>query len=176
MRSLRLLAVFAAGALAMALSMVFGGGRTMAGFGRGDAPALHGKPVVVDGDSPRIGARRSRLLHVDACEIGQPATRGGDTFDCGGWARAAMVALIGDSRVACESHGLDRYNRVLPHCRTEDNVNIALAAVRAGIASLGDPRRAPRVFTAAGNEARVRGFGVWDFTVARPDACRRGSA
>ena len=176
MRSLRLLAVFAARALAMALSMVFGGGRTMAGFGRGDARALQGKPVVVDGDSPRTGARRIRLLHVDACEIGQPATRGGDAFDCGGWARAAMVALIGDSRVACENHGLDRYDRVLPHCRTEDNVNIALAAVRAGVAFVCDPRRAPRVFSEAGNEARVLGLGVCDFTVARPDACRRRSA
>jgi len=173
LRSLRFLAVFAAGALAMALSMVFGGGRIVAGFGRGDAPALHRKPVVVDGDSPRTGARRIRLLHVDACETGQPATRGGYAFDGGGWARAAMVA---PSRVACENYGLDRYGRVLAHCRTEDSVNIALAAVRAGIAFVSDPRRVPRVFTEAGNEARVLGLGVWDFTVARPGAYSRRSA
>jgi endonuclease YncB( thermonuclease family) len=176
LRSLRLLAVLAAGALAVALSMVFAGGRIMAGFGRGDAPALQGKPVVVDGDSLTLGARRIRLLHVDACEIGQPATRGGDTFDCGGWARAAMAALIGDSRLACENHGLDRYGRVLAHCSTGDGVNIALAAVRAGIAFVGDPRRAPKAFTEAEHQARARGLGVWGFSVERPDAYRRRSA
>jgi len=148
----------------------------MAGFGRGDAPALTGKPVVVDGDSLRIGARRIRLFHIDACEIGQPATKGGDSVDCGGWARSAMVALTGDSRLARENHGLDRYGYVLAHCRTGDGVNVALAAVRAGIAFAGDPRWAWKVYTAAENEVRARGLGVRGFTVGRPDAHRRRSA
>ncbi len=167
--ALRLLAVFAA----LLLAIAFGDARTMAGFRRGETVALTGKPVVVDGGSLRIGGRRIRLLHIDACEIGQPATQAGDRIDCGAWARAAMDALIGDSRLACENHGLDRHSRVLSHCRTGDGVNVALAAVRAGIAFVGDPRRAPKVFTEAERDARSRGLGVWGFTVERPDVYRR---
>jgi len=148
----------------------------MAGFGRGDAPALTGKPVVVDGDSLRIGARRIRLFHIDACEIGQPATKGGDSVAFGASARTAMVALTGDNRLARENHGLDRYGCVLAHCAAGDGVSVALEAVRAGIAFAGDPRRAPKVFAETENEARARGLGVWGFTVGRPDAYRRRSA
>jgi endonuclease YncB( thermonuclease family) len=157
------------------LALVFENAGLLATMNRPEGPQLVGVPVVSDGDSLRLDGRRIRLVHIDACEIGQPATRDGRPFDCGAWARTAVRRLIGDGPVRCEAEGIDQYDRVLAECFTGDGASINLAAMREGIAFVYDRRRAPRRFLEAEEAAKADRLGVWAAVVDHPREHRRGA-
>ena len=156
-----------------ALIAVLSGERILATRGDDGRSRLEGQASVQDGDSLRMNGERLRLVQIDACELGQPATRGGRRFDCGAWARDALQEIVGSRRLRCEAEGRDQYRRVLAECFTADGASVNLAAVRSGAVFVYDRRRAPRRFLEAEDEARDRGAGVWGFVVDRPFDYRR---
>lgn len=171
MKRLSFLILAAAALLAFQLD----DGRILAGVAPRNDPPIVGQPVITDGDSLRIDGRRIRLLHVDACEIGQPATQGGRTFDCGVWARGAVRTLVGDGPVRCEVGGIDQYDRVLAECFRGDGLSINLASVRAGVVFVYDRARAPRRFIQAEDAVKAERVGVWADSVEHPRVWRRGA-
>lgn len=160
-------------ALAVLLAFLLDGGRISAGLLRPPDAIVVGEPVVSDGDSLRFEGRRTRLLHVDACEMGQPAAQGGRIFDCGAWAQAEVRVLVGEGPVRCEKSGVDQYDRVLAECFLGDGASVNLTALRAGLAFVYDRTQAPRRFIEAEDAAMADRLGVWAAEVEHPRAWRR---
>jgi endonuclease YncB( thermonuclease family) len=83
----------------------------------GSAPALAGRPEVVDGDTIAIAGTRVRLEGIDAPEAGQTCGRRlMGTWACGAEAANALARLVESKELRCESRGLDKYGRVLAVC------------------------------------------------------------
>jgi endonuclease YncB( thermonuclease family) len=85
-------------------------------------PALvSGIARVVDGDTLDLAGRRVRLEGIDAPETGQKCPGryvGGllGSWRCGQAATAALARLVDGRRVSCESHEIDRYDRLIATC------------------------------------------------------------
>lgn len=119
---------------------------------------------VVDGDTLHVAGERIRLIGLDACEMGQPATFANHQMNCGAWAKEQMQLLIGATgQVRCESDGRDRYDRPLGVCFAGQR-NLNLAMLRGGYAFLYGGNRQPADYRAAEQEARDAKRGLWIFT------------
>ena len=68
----------------------------------------------------RIDGENTRLVGIDACELGQPARLGGALIDCGIWARDSFREMIGPRSIRCESTERDVYDRPLAICYTDE--------------------------------------------------------
>jgi len=100
-----------AGALALA------GVVLSAAVGSAAEPTIVGSARVVDGDTLHVAGERVRLEGIDAPEMAQTCPRRSTgTWACGKVAAQALATLIGKERVACESHGTDKYGRMLGVC------------------------------------------------------------
>ncbi len=123
------------------------------------APAVQGVPRIIDGDTIEIGATRIRLEGIDAPEGGQTCARaGGGTWRCGQAASVELQRLIGRASVRCESHGTDRYGRMLGIC-FNGPTDINAEMVRRGFAWAFV--KYSRAYVAEEAEARARGLGIW---------------
>ncbi|MDB6454151.1 thermonuclease family protein [Falsirhodobacter sp. 20TX0035] len=123
-----------------------------------------GKARVVDGDTLHVAGERIRLVGLDACEMGQPATHANRQIDCGAWATEQMELLIGAGRqVHCESEGRDRYDRPLAICFAGQR-NLNLAMLRGSYAFLYGGSRQPDDYRQAEQEAQDAKRGLWIFT------------
>ena len=88
-----------------------------------------GLPRAVDGDSLTIGEEHVRLYAIDAPEVGQPCTSGGD---CGAKAKEFLGTLINGRTVECSRKGDDDlYGRMIAQC-TADGIDIGREMVRSG--------------------------------------------
>src|SRR5690349_7671777 len=90
-----------AGALALALMSLSAAGAVP---GR-----VQGRAVVIDGDTLEIAGTQVRLAGIDAPELDQPCSTGGDvraagsaTYRCGEDAAAALAGRIGTDPLVCE--------------------------------------------------------------------------
>lgn len=93
------------------------------------------KLFVMDGDSFAIGDARFRLKGIDAPELHQTCKDAqGQDWACGTAAREALVNLLSEPRLACESEVTDRYQRALATCNTIRSTDIAADQVRDGMA------------------------------------------
>jgi endonuclease YncB( thermonuclease family) len=130
-------------------------------------PPLAGAAIAVDGDTIRIGARRIRLLGLDAPELGQDCTDAlGANWGCGLEAAAAMRGLLSDSETTCTPNGTDRYHRMLAHCMVR-GIDLSHAMVMAGLAvSEGD-------YDSDQALARASGRGIWAGPFELPVQWRR---
>src|SRR6266536_4561230 len=92
------------------------------------AADLSGPVRVIDGDTLDMGGTRIRLWGIDAPEMRQTCQGKNDqTYECGRDSAAVMRELTRDRAVECDSHGLDRYRRIVAVCRTESGeVNAAI--------------------------------------------------
>ena len=90
---------------------------------------ISGLPHAVDGDSLTIGEEHIRLYAIDAPELGQPCTSGGD---CGIKAKDFLASLIHGRAVECRRRADDdRYGRTIAEC-SADGVDICREMVRSG--------------------------------------------
>lgn len=81
------------------------------------ASLIAGTPIVMDGDTIRIGEERIRLKGIDAPESAQSCQRtDGSEWRCGTASTQALSNLIAGRAVRCEMQGKDRYNRSLGTC------------------------------------------------------------
>lgn len=117
-----------------------------------------GRAEAVDGDSINIGETRFRLFGIDAVEARQTCNRGGETWNCGQDAAAALRALTDGRSVYCMQRGSDPYGRVVATC-TVNGIDLAEQMVRMGYAvALRDFSTA---YVHAEEAAKSRGAGIW---------------
>jgi endonuclease YncB( thermonuclease family) len=119
---------------------------------------LTGIPMIIDGDTIRIGNTRIRLHGIDAPEARQTCNAGGKEWRCGWEATNALAKIIGHHWVACTKHGTDRYGRVLAVCRI-GLININAWMVDNGWAAA--YRRYSEEYVLNERNAKAAGKGVW---------------
>lgn len=117
-----------------------------------------GTPTIRDGDNVRIDDTSIRLVGIDACELGQPATFANREIDCGVWARDHFRTLVGPREVRCESSKRGYYGRPLATCFIgKRNINRAL--VDHGYVFLDRSS----TYADARDEAQAASLGIWKF-------------
>lgn len=131
-----------------------------------DVEKVVGVPILIDGDSLRLGGERIRLKGIDAPEYAQTCTRAGMIYPCGHFARQALASMIAGREVACKGWERDRYGRVIAICRI-DETNLNRQMVEEGWAvAYGKYRDSER-------KARKGKRGIWAGTFEAPRKWRR---
>ncbi len=136
------------------------------------AADISGPVRVIDGDTLDMGGTRIRLWGIDAPEMRQTCQGKNDqTYECGRDSAAVMRELTRDRAVECDSHGLDRYRRIVAVCRTESG-EVNAAIVRRGWA-VDWPTYSGGRYRADEEAARVDGLGIWSGRFELPWEWRR---
>jgi endonuclease YncB( thermonuclease family) len=146
-------------ALALVVGFIAVGLHSLSANEGRSAHPLTGQADVVDGDTIVIAGTRIRLEGIDAPEAGQICGRRlMGTWSCGTEATRALARLVEGKELGCESHGLDKYGRVLGVCFLgRENVNAWM--VRQGYAWAFIKYSSSFVKEEA--EARREGAGIW---------------
>uniref|UniRef100_UPI0022EAB59B thermonuclease family protein n=1 Tax=Falsiroseomonas oryzae TaxID=2766473 RepID=UPI0022EAB59B len=140
-------------------------------FGEGSgAPALVGRPEVVDADTLAIGSARVRLAGLDAPEAAQTCARGGVAWACGQDATLALRRFLQAETVRCVPEGRDRFDRILARCWAGD-ADIGAWLVREGLA-VAYTRYSWRYLPEQA-EAWWHGRGLWGGSFDSPEDWRR---
>jgi endonuclease YncB( thermonuclease family) len=79
-------------------------------------PTVAGVAKAIDGDSLWVGGKEVRLKGIDAPELTQTCERDGAPWNCGEYARAALIRAIGNDSVTCAISDRDVYGRMLGRC------------------------------------------------------------
>lgn len=127
---------------------------------------LVGIARAVDGDTLQIGDTRVRLEGIDAPEADQQCRSAmGGSWPCGRAATRRLAALVSGNEIRCESHGHDRYGRLLGVCRL-GQLELNSSMVREGLAwaflKYSDRYREAEA------EARVLKIGIWQSETEPP--------
>ncbi len=81
------------------------------------AEEISGRARVVDSNTLEIGARRVRLIGVDAPDEAQSCpTRKGEVYPCGRVAAETLAKLVKDGPLVCQGDKTDAAGRVLARC------------------------------------------------------------
>jgi len=121
--------------------------------------ALAGTARVIDGDTIEIAGRHVRLEGIDAPEIAQTCGRRlFGTWACGKAAGAALEKLVSGQNVACESRGIDKYDRMLGVCFAAGR-DINAEMVREGFAWAFV--KYSQSYVREETEARAQHLGIW---------------
>jgi endonuclease YncB( thermonuclease family) len=95
---------------------------------------ISGRAAVVDGDTIEISGIRIRLEGIDAPELRQSCPRRWyGEWPAGRDAAAALGGMVAGRRVTCQSHGTDKYGRMLGVCFVGPQ-DLNRAMVRRGLA------------------------------------------
>ena len=152
------------------LLILFGLAAVIVSFLEPPEPPLSGHASVVDGDTLRLGAKRVRLLGIDAPELDQTCTGAdGTPWPCGEAARDKMLELVGGGAVTCAPQGHDRYGRVLARCRGRA-LDLGEATVTAGLAVADGDYFQQEAAASAGK------IGIWAGSFAPPRQWRDSHA
>lgn len=128
--------------------------------------SLQGPARIVDGDSLIVSGFKVRLRGIDAPELAQTCTQNGASYPCGREAQAALARFVAGRTVICQTHGNDRYGRMLARCMA-GTTELNRSMVEAGWAlAYGD-------YTAQERAAKRAGQGVWQGEFMRPQDWRR---
>lgn len=150
------------------LLVVAAGATAVGACGSGEPATPTGLPAVtlievVDGDTLDVRTATGsedtiRLLGVNAPE----------RADClGDQATERLAALTDDAELVVESDGRDEFGRLLAYVWADDVlVNLALVAEGLAVTPATDEHRLEATLTAAAEDARDSGLGLW-----APDAC-----
>jgi len=133
------------------------------------APVQGAEVRVIDGDTLRIGAETIRLYGIDAPEAGQPCTRNGRPWDCGGWATAQLTEILRGQSLSCRGIARDRHDRLVAVC-TAGGRDINAEMVRRGAALA--YRDYSTAYVEAEKEALFAQAGVWAGEVEVPATYR----
>ncbi len=131
---------------------------------------------IIDGDTIIFNGERLRLLHIDACEIGQQMLKGSERLDCGIFAKRALMKIVGDNLVQCSWTERDIYDRPLSTCTTRfNNTDLALSLVELGAVPLSNYERdkIPTKLLLAEIEARRSKVGIWAYKFEDPYIYRK---
>jgi endonuclease YncB( thermonuclease family) len=134
------------------------------------AEALVGPPQVSDGDTLTIQGRQVRLVGVDAPELGQPCTRGGETWACGEEARRQLSELVASGAVECAGNETDQYGRLLAVCWA-GGFELNKTLVEQGWATA--YRAYSDAYVAHETRAKLARKGIWSATFDLPENYRR---
>lgn len=126
-----------------------------------DPVSPRGPARVIDGDSLMVGGVEVRLLGIDAPELAQSCTRGGEPWPCGQEARRRLRGLVVRAEVACSGARRDRHGRLLAVCRLGE-LEINRWLVEQGWAVSYDH------YPAAERAARAAKRGLWSGEFERP--------
>ncbi|PRY79707.1 endonuclease YncB(thermonuclease family) [Yoonia maritima] len=132
------------------------------------SPALaapNGVIHVIDADTLDVGGVRVRLHGIDAPEMGQPCSANGDEWDCGAWARNAVLVQYEGREARCTKVDTDRYGRIVARC-TVDGADMGAAIVNAGYAWA--YRQYSGDYDLDEKAAAIMGRGLWGFQVQAP--------
>ena len=82
---------------------------------------IYGKAKVVDGDTIHVDQHKIRLYGIDAPEKNQKCTYNNKDWECGIYSTNALIKLINNNEVKCQSNDIDRYKRFIAICFVEKN-------------------------------------------------------
>ncbi len=155
----------------MALALAFGGvvgltsfAAVQTGWARQDhVEVISGPARVIDGDTIDIRGRRIRLEGIDAPESAQtcPGRYAGGilgNWSCGKAATAALIKLIGNRSVTCQSQETDKYDRLIATCFAGGR-DVNAEMVRCGHAWAFV--KYSRTYVALEAQAKAQKLGVW---------------
>ena len=134
------------------------------------ADDITGTARIVDGDTIWIGETKIRLWGIDAPETKQVCERDGKPWRCGEAATEALRQFIGTSAVTCESHGKDRYGRMIGRCSV-NGLDIGAEMVSRGLALA--YTRYSRYYLPNQNETHATGVGMFAGEIMPPWEWRR---
>ena len=122
------------------------------------AAELEGYPVVLDGDTLRIGDSKVRFHGIDAPELSQACHNGVHQVMCGLEAQRALTQIIDGQSVACRARTIDKYGRIIGKCYA-NGIDLQHVMVRSGWAVA--YRKYSRDYIQAEDFARREKRGIW---------------
>lgn len=135
------------------------------------AEEISGKARVVDSNTLEIGARRVRLIGVDAPDLDQTCpTRKGETYPCGRVAAETLAKLVKDGPLVCRGDKTDAAGRILARC-TIRGFDVGEQFVLTGRA-FADPETGDAYRRAEGTAEKLR-EGMWRGEFQKPWVWRK---
>jgi endonuclease YncB( thermonuclease family) len=136
--------------------------------------AIAGPPRVVDGAALEIAGQQVRLFGIAAPALDQLCQHGGQEYQCGRVARAALWDLVGGLDVSCEPAGAAsaREGVIVATCRA-GRIDLREAMVRSGWA-LADHAATNR-YAALQAQAKQARRGLWRGTFSGALAVATGT-
>lgn len=119
-----------------------------------DEIRLSANAYVIDGDTLKVDRQRVRLTGLDAPELDQECTAGGQRYACGERARHFLAELVSGHEVGCNGKEYDRYGRLLAVCNAAGADLNALMVANGWAVAYGGYHSEERV-------AREGGLGIW---------------
>ena len=130
------------------------------------------QPIIIDGDTIRIGEERIRFSGIDAPEINQTCIFEGVEVFCGKISKSLLVDKTSLEQVKCISEGKDQYNRTLAECFVNGE-SLSRYLVRQGYAFA--YRKYSKKFIADEDYARINKIGIWAMKFEYPWDYRRNN-
>ena len=130
------------------------------------------QPIIIDGDTIRIGEERIRFSGIDAPEINQTCISEGVEVFCGKISKSLLVDKTSLEEVKCISEGKDQYNRTLAECFVNEE-SLSSYLVRSGYAFA--YRKYSKKFIVDEDYARINKLGMWSMKFEYPWDFRRNN-
>lgn len=148
-----------------AFAAFFGAGLALAAASSA-AEDISGRARAVDSNTLEIGARRIRLIGVDAPDLDQmcPARRG-ELYACGKVAAETLAKLVKDGPLVCRGERTDPAGRLLASC-TIRGFDVGEQYILTGRA-FADPETGEDYRRAEGTAAKLR-EGMWRGEFQKP--------
>jgi len=93
---------------------------------------LVGEVRVIDGDTLQVEGKRIRLHGIDAPEMDQRCLTPDGYIECGYEAKQILVGLIAEEPVWCRKVDIDRYDRIIAVCESDEGQNLNQIMVERG--------------------------------------------
>ena len=123
------------------------------------------QPIIIDGDTIRIGEERIRFSGIDAPEINQTCIFEGVEVFCGKISKNLLVDKTSLEQVKCISEGKDQYNRTLAECFVNGE-SLSRYLVRQGYAFA--YRKYSKKFIKDEDYAKEKKMGMWNMKFLFP--------
>ena len=123
------------------------------------------QPIIIDGDTIRIGEERIRFSGIDAPEINKTCISEGVEVFCGIISKSRLVDKTSLEQVKCISEGKDQYNRTLAECFVNGE-SLSRYLVRQGYAFA--YRKYSKKFIKDEDYAKEKKMGMWNMKFLFP--------
>jgi len=144
-------------------------GKTVKAIAKG--VLLEGRPIILDGDTIKMGGAAIRIHGIDAPELDQICSVGKKSYKCGVKALRALESRINGGYVQCLGRERDKYGRTIATCSTKSG-DIGRWMVGEGYALA--YRKYSMDYIDAEDGARKYQRGMWAGTFTPPWDWRKG--